>query len=221
MTKRNIRSVKGGTKLTPSKSLNTKMQEKRQKILDCSLALFAEKGYINTPVRDIIDSSGFGTSTFYKYFENKEDVLKTLLADFLEQIITGIKNYYKQEEDLVIRFVETKQVVMELFAGNQQLSEIYSRVAGISDGIDHCLKEFEGKLLIFFSKNIQYGINKGFFNELEVIPIANGILGIIKYAVYKWIVLKEISKDEMIEMVISFHESFATGLAKKRGLSNP
>jgi len=30
------------------------------------------------------------------------------------------------------------------------------------------------------SKNIQYGIDKGFSNELEFVPIANGILGIIK-----------------------------------------
>ena len=197
------------------------MQEKRQKILECSLVLFAEKGYLNTPVRDIIDSSGFGTSTFYKYFNNKEDVLKTLLTNFLEQIITSVNDYYKKEEDLYMRLIETKRVIMELFAQNQQLSEIYGRVAGISDGIDNCLKEFEDKLLIFFSKNIRYGIKQGFFHELEVVPVAHGILGIIKYAVYKWIVLKEISKDEMIEMVISFHKSLAIGLVKKEMISKP
>lgn len=202
-------------KSNSSKSINTKMQEKRQKILECSLVLFAEKGYLNTPVRDIIDSSGFGTSTFYRYFNNKEDVLKTLLTDFLEQIITSVNDYYKKEEDLYMRFIETKRVIMDLFAKNQQLSEIYARVAGISDGIDNCLKEFDDKILIYFSKNIRYGIKQGSFHELEVIPIAHGILGIIKYAVYKWIVLKDMSKDEMIEMVISFQESLAIGLVKK------
>ncbi|WP_435050871.1 TetR/AcrR family transcriptional regulator [Desulfoscipio gibsoniae] len=201
-------------KLNSTKSI--KMQEKRQKILECSLVLFAEKGYLNTPVRDIIDSSGFGTSTFYKYFKNKEDVLKTLLTEFLEQIITNVKDYYKKEEDLFIRFIETKRVIMDVFIQNKQLSEIYSRVAGISDGIDNCLKEFEDKLLLFTSKNIQYGIKQGFFHEVEVVPIAHGIIGIIKYAVYKWVVLKEISQDEMIEMVISFHKSLAIGLVKKR-----
>lgn len=194
---------------------DSKMQEKRQKLLECSLVLFSEKGYLNTPVRDIIDSSGFGTSTFYKYFNNKEDVLKILLAKFLEQIITSLNDYYKREEDLYMRYIETKRVILEVFAQNQQLSEIYSRVAGISDGVDNCLKEFEDKLLMFFSKNIRYGINQGFFNEYKVDPIAHATLGMIKYAVYKWIVLKEISKDEMIEMVISFHQSLATGLVKK------
>jgi AcrR family transcriptional regulator len=191
------------------------MQAKRQKILECSLVLFAEKGYLNTPVRDIIDNSGFGTSTFYKYFNNKENVLKTLLTDFLEQIITNVNDYYKKEKDLYMRFIEAKRVIMDVFIQNKQLSEIYSRVAGISDGIDDCLKEFENKLLIFFIKNLQYGIEQGLFHEFKVVPIAKGILGIIKYAVYQWLVLKEISKDEMVEMVISFHEALAIGLVKE------
>lgn len=53
-------------------------------------------------------------------------------------------------------------------------------MARISDGIDNCLKDFEDKLLIFFSKNIRYDIKQGFFHELEVVPIAHCILGIIK-----------------------------------------
>ena len=198
-----------------SECLNAKMQEKRQKILACSLALFAEKGYLNTPVRDIIDSSGFGTSTFYKYFSNKEDVLKTLLTDFLEQILFSAHDYYMKEEDLYSRFIHSMRLIMELFAYNQQLSEIYARVAGISEGIDNCLREFEDRLLIFFSKNLRYGMKQGSFNELEIAPIAHGILGMVKYAVYKWIVLEDISKDEMIKMVISFHESLAVGLMRK------
>ena len=121
--------------MVSSKSVNTKMQEKRQHILACSLELFAGKGYLSTPVRDIIDNSGFGTSTFYKYFNNKEDVLKTLLTEFLEQILTCVREYHKKEDDLQSRFIESMRLIMNLFAQNQQLSEIYVRVAGISDEI--------------------------------------------------------------------------------------
>ena len=189
-----------------------KMEEKRRKLLESSLWLFTEKGFLNTPVRDIIEHAGFGTSTFYRYFSNKEDVLKTLLAEFLDQIIADAKDYYTVEENLYVRFTETKRVIMNAFAENQQLSEIYSRVAGISEGIDDCLKDFDDKYLSFTCKNLQYGINRGIFRDLPVLPIAYSILGIIKYTVYKWVVLKEISKEEMIEMVISFHESLAVGL---------
>lgn len=200
---------------------NSKMEEKRRKILECSLALFAKKGYLNTPVRDIVDQSGFGTSTFYRYFSNKEDVLKTLLAEFLDQIITKVNDYYTTEKSLYVRFIETKRVIMNSFAENKELSEIYSRVAGISDGIDDCLKDFDNKFLTFAGKNIHYGIKRGIFRDLPVLPIAHSILGMIKYVVHKWVVLKEISKQEMIEMVISFHESLAIGLVLKRDDCEP
>ena len=197
-------------------SITQKMEYKKRKLLESALALFAEKGFLNTPVRDIIDYSGFGTSTFYRYFSNKEDVLKTLLAEFLDQIIANVHDYHTTEESLYVRFVGTKRIVMAAFAENQQLSEIYSRVAGISEGIDTCLKDFDNKYLAFTCKNIQYGIKRGVFRDLPVVPIAYSILGIIKYTVYKWVVLKEISKEEMIEIVLSFHESLAIGLAATR-----
>ncbi len=191
-----------------------KMKEKRARLLECALELFSEKGYINTPVREIITMSGYGTGTFYKYFSNKEDILKTLLEDLFEQIVSGVKDYYASEKDLCRRFIETKRVILEIFAKNERLAEIYSRVAGINGNIDKCLKDFEDKFLNFTGKNIEYGIKNGCFRSLPVLPIAHATLAIIKHAVYRWIVAKELNKDEMIDMVISFTQSLSIGLVE-------
>ncbi len=193
--------------------VNVKMQEKKDKILECALDLFVEKGYVNTPVRDIIDMSGYGTGTFYKYFNNKEDLLKTLLTDFLEQIIDSVNNYFKEEDNLYLRFIETKRVMLNVFIENKKLSEIFSRAPGISDAIDECLNEFDNKFLQFTSKNIQFGIDQGIFRDLPVLPMASATLAMIKYAVFKWVVSKDTTEEEMIDMVISFHQSLAIGLA--------
>jgi len=187
-------------------------KERRQHLLRSSLQLFIDKGYFNTAIRDIIATSGVGTGTFYNYFVDKEGVLKALLEEFAEQIITGISQYYMEEEDLYERFVETKRITMEIFARNQELSELYSRVAGASEPIDQCLKAFEDKLIGFYSRNIEYGIKKGRFRNVPVIPVAHSILATEKFLLYKWVVLKDISKEEMVEMVVSFHETLARGL---------
>lgn len=187
-------------------------KERRQHLLRSSLQLFISKGYFNTAIRDIIASSGVGTGTFYNYFIDKEDVLKALLEEFADQIITGISQYYLEEEDLYERFVETKRITMEILARNQELSELYSRVAGASESIDQCLKVFEDKLIGFYSRNIEYGIKKGRFKNVPVPPVAHSILATEKFLLYKWVVLKDISNEEMIEMVVSFHETLARGL---------
>lgn len=186
--------------------------ERRQRLLKCSLDLFIEKGYFNTAIRDIITRSGVGTGTFYNYFIDKEDVVKTLLEEFAEQIISSISEYYAVEKDLYKRFVETKRLTMEVFAQNEALSEIYSRVAGASAPIDQFLQQFENRLIEFYSRNIEYGIKNGVFKNVPVSPIAHSILGIEKFLLYKWVVLKAITKEEMIEMVVSFHETLAAGL---------
>lgn len=195
--------------------LRAKTLEKRERILECALNLFADNGYVHTSVRDIVDFSGFGAGTFYKHFNNKEQVLKILLEEFLEQIIDNVYKYFKQEKDLYLRFIESKRVMLQVFAQNPKMSEIYSRVAGINQSIDQCLKEFDDKFLLFTGKNIQYGINRGIFKDLPVLPIASSTLAIIKYAVYKWVVSKDISEEEMFDMVLSFHKSLAIGLIKK------
>ncbi|KJS13940.1 MAG: TetR family transcriptional regulator [Peptococcaceae bacterium BRH_c8a] len=205
---------------TQSEKVRAQMEEKKKRILDCAVKLFAQKGYVNTPVRDIIDISGFGTSTFYRYFADKEDLLKTLLTDFLDQIIVKVKQYFNQEQDVHKRFVESKRLVMEMFAKNPELSEIYVRVGGISPAVDQCLKEFDDKYLWFVEQNIKYGMTQDYFKELDIKPICHSILAIIKYAVYKWVVLKELSREEMIEMVVSFHKSLGEGLYRDGSVEN-
>ncbi len=198
--------------------ITSKMMEKREKILESAQVLFAEKGYVNTPVREIIDLSGYGTGTFYKYFNNKEEVLKVLLQDFLDQIISAVREFFNREKDLYVRFIESKRVMLEVFARNQKMAEIYSRVHGISDSIDQCLQEFDDRFLAFTSRNIEYGIKRGLFRDLPVTPVASATLAIIRYAVNQWIVRKTISEPEMIDMVISFHHSLAVGIVKDHSL---
>ena len=198
--------------------ITSKMMEKREKILESAQVLFAEKGYVNTPVREIIHLSGYGTGTFYKYFNNKEEVLKVLLQDFLDQIISAVREFFNREKDLYVRFIESKRVMLEVFARNQKMAEIYSRVHGISDSIDQCLQEFDDRFLAFTSRNIEYGIKRGLFRDLPVTPVASATLAIIRYAVNQWIVRKTISEPEMIDMVISFHHSLAVGIVKDHSL---
>ncbi|MEQ8201174.1 MAG: TetR/AcrR family transcriptional regulator [Syntrophomonadaceae bacterium] len=188
------------------------MQEKQEKILECALELFAEKGYVNTRVRDIIDRSGFGTGTFYKYFDSQEKVLTELLSEFLDEIIESVTEFFKTEEDLFIRFIESKRFILEVFVRNEKMAEIYSRVRGLGSNVDQCLKDFDDRLILFMSKNNQYGIDNGVFCDLPVLPIAYSTLAIINYAVYKWVVMKDISAEEMVSLVLSFHRSLALGL---------
>lgn len=188
---------------------------KKQTIQNVGLKLFVKNGYLNTPVRDIIDGSGHGTSTFYRHFKNKEDVLRSLLEEFLNEILVSIDEYYESEKDLQKRFIGTKKVVIDVFIKNRGLSELYVKSVGLGEEIEKCIKEFDDKFIESSVKNISFGIKNGIFRDLQPAPIAHAILGIIKYMVYRWIVLKDITEDQLLNTVVSFHKSLGIGLFMK------
>lgn len=54
----------------------------REQILAVSLDLFSNNGYSATSVRQIAQNVGVRESSIYNHFQNKEDILKTVLNDF-------------------------------------------------------------------------------------------------------------------------------------------
>ena len=53
--------------------------KQRNKIIDTTEQLLADKGYDNTSVNDVIRSSGIAKGTFYHYFSSKDALLDHLL----------------------------------------------------------------------------------------------------------------------------------------------
>ena len=59
---------------------NADGQRTRQAILDAALALFADKGYFGTSLRDVAGAVGVRESALYNYFPGKEALFEALLA---------------------------------------------------------------------------------------------------------------------------------------------
>jgi AcrR family transcriptional regulator len=55
----------------------------RSKIMDRAAALFYERGYAATSIRDIADAVGISSSTMYHHFTNKQDVLHAIVSNFM------------------------------------------------------------------------------------------------------------------------------------------
>jgi AcrR family transcriptional regulator len=71
---------------------NADGQRTRQAILDAALALFADKGYYGTSLRDVAGAVGVRESALYNYFPGKEALFGAILdaesADKVERLST-------------------------------------------------------------------------------------------------------------------------------------
>jgi AcrR family transcriptional regulator len=68
----------------------TKREERRQQILECARDAFAEKGYHNVTIDDVVTRADIARGTYYLYFDDKRAVLDALVDDFLQRILDGI-----------------------------------------------------------------------------------------------------------------------------------
>lgn len=67
--------------------LSTKEQAKREQILDKAIAFFSKNGIGDTKIDDIIQFIGIGKGTFYRYFNNKKDLLLHCIARLTVNVV--------------------------------------------------------------------------------------------------------------------------------------
>ena len=65
--------------MTEDRQLTSQGQERKDQLLACAAELFAERGYAETRVLDIVRAAGVAKGLFYWYFENKEALFRELV----------------------------------------------------------------------------------------------------------------------------------------------
>src|SRR5690554_908141 len=87
------------TMLAPAlRRKNFKPEDRRNQLLDCAGALFAEKGYDATTIAEVIQAAEVSKGGFYHHFDSKEALLEGLAVRFTEETLTDIATVLSDEE---------------------------------------------------------------------------------------------------------------------------
>ncbi|MEE2851776.1 MAG: TetR/AcrR family transcriptional regulator [Actinomycetota bacterium] len=71
-----------------NRELTAKGRQTRQAIEQAARKLFAERGFHGTTLADITSAAGKSPAVFYRYFNDKEDLLAALAESFLHEVVT-------------------------------------------------------------------------------------------------------------------------------------
>lgn len=69
------------------RELSTKGRQTRDAIAQAARKLFAERGFHGTTLSDITTAAGRSPAVFYRYFDDKEDLLAVLAESFLQRLV--------------------------------------------------------------------------------------------------------------------------------------
>ncbi len=144
----------------------------RQDMLAGALDLFSEKGYHNVSMHEIAAKSEFAIGTLYKFFNNKEDLYKSLILEKADQFHESLTKAIEEGDDEIEKLQAYIRAKGKVFRANSSMIRLYfaeSRgasfniMAGLDSEIRDQHNEFLQKLAIVFDS----GIKKNLFKKIS------------------------------------------------------
>ncbi len=98
--------------------------DKRDRILKAAIKVFAKNGFYATRVSDIARAAGVADGTIYLYFKNKEDVLITIFAEGIGQLLTILQDVAESDERFETRIRQIVELQLGLLEEQRDLAEV-------------------------------------------------------------------------------------------------
>jgi TetR/AcrR family fatty acid metabolism transcriptional regulator len=99
--------------------------DKRRRILDAAVQVFARKGYFGAKVAEIARQAGVADGTIYLYFHNKEDILVSLFNEVMAEHIEGARQEITRLPGAPARLHAIATRHLRLFGGNRDLAIVF------------------------------------------------------------------------------------------------
>ncbi|MBS3811795.1 MAG: TetR/AcrR family transcriptional regulator [Halanaerobiales bacterium] len=83
----------------PTETFFNLAKEKKNKVIEISITLFAERGYTKTQITEIVKKADIAKGSFYQYFDDKSDLYKYILNKAIKVKEEYIKKELKKLEE--------------------------------------------------------------------------------------------------------------------------
>lgn len=155
--------------------------EKREAILGVAVEEFADKGYSQASITQIVARAGIAKGSFYQYFEDKDDLFLYIVETFIAQ--RKIQVFQEEKEKLKdLNLTEFLRV-----AFHRQVSEFLETPQLLKIGLDlvslmntpvyhRLLERYQGSVDSYFIPFIQYEMAQGEIDSRINIRILNFML---------------------------------------------
>jgi AcrR family transcriptional regulator len=189
------------------------LQERRDRILEAAVEVFAEKGIDLATIEDIADRAGVGRGTVYRRVGRKEDFLELLMKDIGKFMFDNLKSAINKRTDPIMQFKEIINAfcdVMETKAHHMMIIMLQVMAQANKGKVN--LKKFLSapKELIQIQQLIENvihrAIKKGQFRPVNVPATARGLIESLNPMYYQYLHAEcNYTKSEIAQMTIDLY----------------
>ncbi len=193
---------------------------RRAEILEHAEKIFAAKGFHETTMAEIADTSGFSIGSLYRFFSGKEALYSALMAERLLTMYAEIDKAVTLEHKVVDKI---RALVISHFAYMEHHKDFYRLLVGLDSGLrSEGLKTLRQLILDEHRKHVDYingllqeGIRLNVLRALDAKSLANSLIGIISYFKFAWIMSPD--GASLLKRVDDVLDVFLRGAANEGG----
>jgi len=145
-----------------ARPLSTKGHQTRQAIEAAARKLFAERGFHGTTLADITSAAGRSPAAFYRYFDDKEDLLAALAESFLREVVDLPK--IPDDSDF---FVSAVGLYWDMFKPNIGIMVAVDQLAAAEARFALLQKRFRQFGIDIVSTSVRRAKQQGYAAELD------------------------------------------------------
>lgn len=165
--------------------LELRKAQTRREIIDAAFTCFAEQGYHATGIADIAARLGIGHGTFYRYFENKRDIVEHVINDLIERIVEtlGAENAPDAAatlDDYRAQSARIGEGLSRIFSQDPRVPQLLLSAAGIDDAMREKMLDLFELTTPLTAAYLEHGVEVGYLrSDLDVDSTAQAINGMI------------------------------------------
>ncbi len=176
----------------------------RTRLLKAGIGLFAEKGYADTSVREIVARAGVTKPVLYYYFESKEGIFRTILDWAAEQQGALLSTVLETPGPVLDRLIHLYRRIYQGVTENQSLFKmIHNLIFGPPQGApQYDLEQYRRRMVDVIKTIYLQGVAKGEVRETDPDEVAILVLGLIGFCFHLDYVRPELLDPERPERLL-------------------
>lgn len=158
-----------------SRGLSSKGLQTRAAIEQAARKLFAERGFHGTTLGDITAAAGKSPASFYRYFDDKEDLLAVLAESFLQDVLVELPIRLPQSRDDMGFFTAAVTGYWNIFKQNLGIMVAVAQLGATQQRFADVQNEFRRFGMDIVRASVLRAQEQGYGAELDADHIALAI----------------------------------------------
>lgn len=165
-----------------------KAQETRNRILDAAIVVFAEKGYHDARVDEIVQESNSSKGSVYFHFPSKQEIFWAVIDKFVLKLESNLTQAISTRQHGVEKVEAALNACLETFERYGSLAKIFLiQASGLGVAFESKLQDIHERFAALIKSYLDLAVSEGDLVPLDTEVASQIWMGAIYHVVIRWV----------------------------------